>query len=171
MLESGLSGSVRGVPSNGHPYRDPGSSRAVRGPRSEWPLLARGLHPPECCNSATLDTAIGMSKSSLCNTATGATPRSRTQFVRLRQQLHHFRHRIAKDIPRRLTSVALPVDEVAPVGCVSQPATCGTLVERELRRQLAKARCLVRSPATGGSRHFAEGLHVRILWAVGASCR
>jgi uncharacterized protein len=24
MLESGLSGSVRGVPSNGHPYRDPG---------------------------------------------------------------------------------------------------------------------------------------------------
>jgi hypothetical protein len=26
MLESGLSGSVRGVPSNGHPYRDPGPS-------------------------------------------------------------------------------------------------------------------------------------------------
>ena len=25
MLELGLSGSVRGVPSNGHPYRDPGS--------------------------------------------------------------------------------------------------------------------------------------------------
>jgi hypothetical protein len=25
MLESGSSGSVRGVPSNGHPYRDPGS--------------------------------------------------------------------------------------------------------------------------------------------------
>ena len=25
MLESGPSGSVRGVPSNGHPYRDPGS--------------------------------------------------------------------------------------------------------------------------------------------------
>jgi hypothetical protein len=25
MLESGLSGSERGVPSNGHPYRDPGS--------------------------------------------------------------------------------------------------------------------------------------------------
>ena len=24
MPESGLSGSVRGVPSNGHPYRDPG---------------------------------------------------------------------------------------------------------------------------------------------------
>ena len=24
MLESGPSGSVRGVPSNGHPYRDPG---------------------------------------------------------------------------------------------------------------------------------------------------
>jgi hypothetical protein len=26
MLESGLSGSVRGVPSDGHPYRDPGSN-------------------------------------------------------------------------------------------------------------------------------------------------
>jgi hypothetical protein len=26
MLESGSSGSVRGVPSNGHPYRDPGPS-------------------------------------------------------------------------------------------------------------------------------------------------
>jgi len=25
MPELGLSGSVRGVPSNGHPYRDPGS--------------------------------------------------------------------------------------------------------------------------------------------------
>jgi antirestriction protein ArdC len=29
MLESGLSGSVRGVPSNGHPYRDPGSQAAA----------------------------------------------------------------------------------------------------------------------------------------------
>jgi hypothetical protein len=29
MLESGLSGSVRGVPSNGHPYRDPRSRAAV----------------------------------------------------------------------------------------------------------------------------------------------
>jgi hypothetical protein len=29
MLESGLSGSVRGVPSNGHPYRDPGSWAAL----------------------------------------------------------------------------------------------------------------------------------------------
>ena len=29
MLELGLSGSVRGVPSNGHPYRDPGSEAGV----------------------------------------------------------------------------------------------------------------------------------------------
>ncbi len=29
MLESGLSGSVRGVPSNGHPYRDPGPKSVV----------------------------------------------------------------------------------------------------------------------------------------------
>jgi len=31
MLESGLSGSVRGVPSNGHPYRDPGRVEDGRG--------------------------------------------------------------------------------------------------------------------------------------------
>ena len=29
MLESGLSGSVRGVPSNGHPYRDPGPDAEI----------------------------------------------------------------------------------------------------------------------------------------------
>jgi hypothetical protein len=45
-----------------------------------------------------------------CN---GATPRSRTQFARLWQQLHHFRHRIAKDDPRRPTSAGLTTDEVA----------------------------------------------------------
>jgi hypothetical protein len=31
MPESGLSGSVRGVLSNGHPYRDPGSNPAKLG--------------------------------------------------------------------------------------------------------------------------------------------
>jgi hypothetical protein len=30
MLESGLSGSVRGVPSNGHPYRDPRPEPDIR---------------------------------------------------------------------------------------------------------------------------------------------
>jgi hypothetical protein len=39
-----------------------------------------------------------------------------------RQQLDHFRHRIAEDDPRRPTSSGLPVGEVAPVGCVPQPA-------------------------------------------------
>jgi hypothetical protein len=29
MLESGPSGSVRGVPSNGHPYRDPGPNADI----------------------------------------------------------------------------------------------------------------------------------------------
>ena len=29
MLESGLSGSVRGVTSNGHPYRDPGPNSDI----------------------------------------------------------------------------------------------------------------------------------------------
>jgi hypothetical protein len=37
MPESGLSGSVRGVPSNGHPYREPGPISAVDRPRSERP--------------------------------------------------------------------------------------------------------------------------------------
>jgi hypothetical protein len=48
MLESGLSGSVRGVLSNGHPYRDPGSEMAQHEPvariealyRNEWPRSA-----------------------------------------------------------------------------------------------------------------------------------
>jgi hypothetical protein len=35
MLESGLSGSVRGVPSNGHPYRDPGPMADIVGTRDE----------------------------------------------------------------------------------------------------------------------------------------
>ena len=34
MLESGSSGSVRGVPSNGHPYRDPRSNPSSCGPCS-----------------------------------------------------------------------------------------------------------------------------------------
>jgi hypothetical protein len=34
-------------------------------------------------------------------------------FARLWQQLHHFRHRIAKDDPRRPTSAGLTTDEVA----------------------------------------------------------
>ena len=62
---------------------------------------------------------------SLRNTATTfntATPPSRTQFARLRQQLHHFRHRIAKDDPRRPNSPVLQVDEVTSVGCVPQLA-------------------------------------------------
>jgi hypothetical protein len=52
MLESGPSGSVRGVPSNGHPYRDPGPIAEVVGLkgarrkssyRSVAPLDARRL--------------------------------------------------------------------------------------------------------------------------------
>jgi hypothetical protein len=39
-----------------------------------------------------------------CN---GATPQSRRQFVRHRQQLHHFRYRIAEDDARRPTSAGL----------------------------------------------------------------
>jgi hypothetical protein len=38
MLESGLSGSVRGVPSNGHPYRDPGSFATESGKLQVRPL-------------------------------------------------------------------------------------------------------------------------------------
>ena len=35
MLESGLSGSVRGVPSDGHPYRDPRPNPDI------WPSAIR----------------------------------------------------------------------------------------------------------------------------------
>jgi hypothetical protein len=48
MLESGLSGSVRGVPSNGHPYRDPGSFSEV----GQRPGQARS-----CLNSGHAATA------------------------------------------------------------------------------------------------------------------
>jgi hypothetical protein len=55
MLESGLSGSVRGVPSNGHPYRDPGSGAAVRHNArmlqhclSKQTLCQRDCEPLEC---------------------------------------------------------------------------------------------------------------------------
>ena len=37
MLESGLSGSVRGVSSNGHPYRDPRPTPAVLGASQDRP--------------------------------------------------------------------------------------------------------------------------------------
>jgi hypothetical protein len=40
MPESGLSGSVRGVPSNGHPYRDPRSQPAEP---TKW--LPRPVYP------------------------------------------------------------------------------------------------------------------------------
>jgi hypothetical protein len=44
MLESGLSGSVRGVPSNGHPYRDPRIDRGhyARGGRASGDCVANG---------------------------------------------------------------------------------------------------------------------------------
>jgi hypothetical protein len=47
-----------------------------------------------------------------------ATPRSRTKFARLRQQLEHFRHRIAEDYPRRPTSAGLKIDEIVSGGYV-----------------------------------------------------
>jgi hypothetical protein len=46
MLESGSSGSVRGVPSNGHPYRDPGAGRATPGAKAEWPKSAESSLRP-----------------------------------------------------------------------------------------------------------------------------
>jgi hypothetical protein len=49
MLESGLSGSVRGVLSNGHLYRDPGPVAEVVGFRGE-------RHKPSYCSVSPLDT-------------------------------------------------------------------------------------------------------------------
>ena len=37
MLESGSSGSVRGVPSNGHPYRDPPPEWDASAVAAQWP--------------------------------------------------------------------------------------------------------------------------------------
>src|SRR5215469_6581957 len=47
MLESGLSGSVRGVPSNGHPYRDPRSTAVISdlATRIERDQFKRGSQP------------------------------------------------------------------------------------------------------------------------------
>ena len=45
MPESGLSGSVRGVPSNGHPYRDPGSISADPVPTVMSGSASSGLRP------------------------------------------------------------------------------------------------------------------------------
>ena len=69
-------------------------------PTMRMAALGAESTPPEYCN--------------------GATPQSRRQFVQLRQQLHHFRHRIPEDDPRRPTSVGL-IDEIASVGCVAHP--------------------------------------------------
>src|ERR1700746_3656725 len=54
------------------PIHSPGRMSA----RGRKPMIE---HPPQYCNFAT--------------------PRSRTQFARLGQQLHNFRHRIAEDDP------------------------------------------------------------------------
>ena len=52
MLESGSSGSVRGVPSNGHPYRDPGSGAVLSSP-------AHCRSTFNCGSTVTLPKAAG----------------------------------------------------------------------------------------------------------------
>jgi hypothetical protein len=49
--------------------------------------------------------------------------RSRTQLARLWQQLHNFRHPIAKDDARRPASSDIKIGEVATLGCVPESAT------------------------------------------------
>src|ERR1700739_3095904 len=70
-----------------------------------------------------------------CN---AATPRLGSQFASLWQQLHHLRHRIADDNPRRPTSAGLKIDEVAKPSSLPKPTTGHTLVQRQLPRELAK---------------------------------
>ena len=67
-----------------------------------------------------------------------ATTRSFTQFAGLWQQLHHLRHRIADDDPRRPTSAGLKIDEVAKLSSLPEPTTGDTFVELQLRGELAK---------------------------------
>jgi hypothetical protein len=63
--------------------------------------------------------------------------RSFTQFARVWQQLHHFRHRIADDDPRRPTSAGLKIDEVAKLSSLLVTAIRllrASLIERQTRR-------------------------------------
>ena len=46
MPESGLSGSVRGVPSNGHPYRDPGPLPELTDAGGDCPVTGEHPSPP-----------------------------------------------------------------------------------------------------------------------------
>jgi hypothetical protein len=101
------------------------------------------LSLPECCNSATLDAATGISyvtPSRNCNSATldqaANSSGSGSSFT-------IFGIGSPRTIPRRPTSTGLQVDEVTPVGCARHPATCGALLSRpSLRRE---------SPADGSS--------------------
>src|ERR1700730_18057483 len=67
-----------------------------------------------------------------------AASRSFTKFARLWQQLHHFRHRIADDDPRRPTSAGFKIDEVAKLRSLPEPTTGNTFVESELCGELAE---------------------------------
>ena len=76
MLELGSSGSVRGVSSNGHPYRDPGPSAAIpvvqpsrllcpkpavrnnRGDRLSWVGSGHSLHHPPATASRSSPTSL-----------------------------------------------------------------------------------------------------------------
>ena len=55
MLESGSSGSVRGVPSNGHPYRDPGPDPF----ETFMPAPPAGRVAPEAVSRRTFGHARG----------------------------------------------------------------------------------------------------------------
>jgi hypothetical protein len=59
MLESGLSGSVRGVPSNGHPYRDPGPGPGVRRTATLRPLSRRTRRSVATANMAVPHSLFG----------------------------------------------------------------------------------------------------------------
>ena len=53
MPESGLSGSVRGVPSNGHPYRDPGPEAEVETSAPRPREVAASAGAPGCWRGST----------------------------------------------------------------------------------------------------------------------
>ena len=67
MLELGSSGSVRGVSSNGHPYRDPGSKLAAPSRSHERPESAQRRH----LTSNRAGHAFNLSETAPANTENG----------------------------------------------------------------------------------------------------
>jgi hypothetical protein len=105
-------------------------------PTMRMAALGAESTPPEYCN--------------------GATPQSRRQFVRHRQQLHHFRYRIAEDDARRPTSAGLN-------GSQDWRDSPGRLRRAPAGRSTLPSRRIVVSPDR--SPRVRQRLHQKAVWS------